>query len=291
MLDFLTILQDATLIKNTMLVYWTLSVWSWSNIQFFVYVPKFDDEEKREFTAYITNSLLSVLFLDLPYSSIRMIAIFGFGSHNYNSYFFAIKNVSMIVLQLIRIRATFSERRIRQDRDAKKLKDRVGFDLQTTNKLFAHDDKYATARRNFMAERLKNQSKLAAVVVVNPSAAQHHRHQHQHQQQQQSSRPAEIPVNQQPKAVQPMEVFVKPNRESYMQSLDNLDNDLLEQVKIDSEYVTTDALNDENNNFRPPKPSNSAQHLTRQMINNSGYAKRPTALPNPTATPKKQTNV
>ena len=67
MLDFLTILQDDKLIKNESLVYATLSIWSWSTFQFFIYVPTYEDEEKREFSAYISNSLLSVLFMDLPY--------------------------------------------------------------------------------------------------------------------------------------------------------------------------------------------------------------------------------
>lgn len=67
MLDFLTILQDDQLIKNESLVYATLSIWTWSTFQFFIYVPTYDDEEKREFSAYISNSVLGVLFMDLPY--------------------------------------------------------------------------------------------------------------------------------------------------------------------------------------------------------------------------------
>ena len=110
MLDFLTILQDETLIKNNVLVYFTLSAWSWSACQFFIFTPKLDDEEFTEFTRYITNSLLAVLFLDLPYFGVRIAAIFFFGSHNYNSYFFVTKNLIMILLQLFTIRATFSER-------------------------------------------------------------------------------------------------------------------------------------------------------------------------------------
>jgi hypothetical protein len=98
MLDFLSILQDNVLIRNEKLVYATLSVWSWSCIQFFVYVPNYEDEEKRQFNAYINNSLLSVLFLDLPFLGLRIAAIFFFGSHNYNSYFFTVKNICMILL-------------------------------------------------------------------------------------------------------------------------------------------------------------------------------------------------
>lgn len=67
MLDFLTILQDDKLIKSETLVMLTLSVWSWSTFQFFIYVPSSDDEEKKYFSAYVTNSLLSVIFMDLPY--------------------------------------------------------------------------------------------------------------------------------------------------------------------------------------------------------------------------------
>ena len=135
------------------MVYWTLGVWTWSTIQFYIYVPKYEDEEKREFFAYITNSLLSVLFLDLPYFGVRMAAIFGFGSHNYNSYFFATKNFVLIMLQLVRIKATFMERKIRQNRDARRLKDQIGFDKEAV-KMF---DPHEIAKRNFVAERLKKQ--------------------------------------------------------------------------------------------------------------------------------------
>ncbi len=67
MLDFLTILQDGKLMKNETLVYATLIIWAWSCFQFFIYVPTYDDEEKRAFSGYISNTLLSVIFMDLPY--------------------------------------------------------------------------------------------------------------------------------------------------------------------------------------------------------------------------------
>ena len=131
MLDFLSVLQDSVLIKNDELIYSVLAIWTLSTCQFFLYVPKIEDEEKRKFNAYITNSLLSVLLLDLPYLGVRIAAIFAFGSHNYNSYFFATKNCVMILLQIIRIRATFSERRIRMNRNAKELTHKIGFDKES----------------------------------------------------------------------------------------------------------------------------------------------------------------
>lgn len=152
MLDFLTITQDLTLSQNSLLVYWTLAVWSWSTIQFFIFVPKFDDPEKNDFTAYITNSLLSVIFLDLPYFGVRVAAIFAFGSHSYNSYFFATKNFVLIALQLYRIKATFLERDLRENKEAKQLKYRIGFDREAS-KLF---DQNEIAKRNFFAQRNMN---------------------------------------------------------------------------------------------------------------------------------------
>lgn len=98
MLDFLAITQDSILSQNTQLVYWTLSAWSWSTVQFFICVPKFA-KNSNELLAYLNNSLLSVFFLDLPYFGIRIAAIFAFGSHSYNSYFFATKNLVLIILQ------------------------------------------------------------------------------------------------------------------------------------------------------------------------------------------------
>jgi hypothetical protein len=130
MLDFLTIIQDNVLIVFDMLVYSTLAVWTWSTFQFFIYVPTYEDEEKREFNAYITNSLLSVIFLDMPYLCLRIIVIFAFGSHNYNSYFFSTKNIVMILLQIVRIKSTYEERRIRSNKYARHLKDQIGFDKE-----------------------------------------------------------------------------------------------------------------------------------------------------------------
>ena len=130
MLDFLTILQDNTLVKSDDIVYSTLAIWTWSTFQFFIYVPKYEDVEKKEFKSYISNSLLSVFFLDLPYFCIRITAIFAYGSHNYNSYFFATKNIVMILLQIARIRATFAERTMRNNKNAKNLNKKIGFDKE-----------------------------------------------------------------------------------------------------------------------------------------------------------------
>lgn len=151
MLDFLSILQDGVLVKNEKLVYATLSAWSWSCIQFFIYVPKYEDEEKREFNAYITNTLLSTFFLDLPFFTVRISAIFFCGSHNYNSYFFTIKNICMILLQIIRIHATFAERHIRQENYAKTLRYKMGTDKQSGGSLF---DPNEMAKRKFIQQRL-----------------------------------------------------------------------------------------------------------------------------------------
>ncbi len=67
MLDFLTILHDGKLMKNENLVYATLIIWAWSCFQFFIYVPTYDDDEKRAFSGYVSNTFLSVIFMDLPY--------------------------------------------------------------------------------------------------------------------------------------------------------------------------------------------------------------------------------
>jgi hypothetical protein len=151
MLDFLSILRDTTLVRNAHLVYWTLSAWSLSTVQFFIFVPHYEDEEKSVFTAHISNSLLSALLMDLPYFGVRIAAIFGFGSHNYNSYFFTTKNVVMLLLQLFRIKASFSEKKVVEDKHARKLKDKLGFDKEA-NKLF---DPNEVARRNFLIEQMR----------------------------------------------------------------------------------------------------------------------------------------
>ena len=161
MLDFLTILADVTLVKNVEIVYATLSIWTWSTFQFFIYVPKYEDEEKQEFNAYISNSLLSVLFMDLPYLGLRVTTIFGLGSHNYNSYYFAVKNCLMILLQIVRIRAAFQERKIRSDKYASRLKDRHGTD-KAPARLF---DQNEMAKIKF-ANRFKNEENIPKTVLI-----------------------------------------------------------------------------------------------------------------------------
>ena len=147
MLNFLAILQDPVVIKSDEIVYTCLSIWTWSTFQFFIYVPKYemkvkqgmkpvDTNGKREFKVYITNSLLMVFFLDLPYFSVRMATIFGYGSHNYKIYFFSIKNVVMMLLQIARIKATFSERSLRKKRNKKKLNETIGFDQGKDQQLY-----------------------------------------------------------------------------------------------------------------------------------------------------------
>lgn len=58
----------------------------------------------------------------------------------------------MIILQIIRIKATFSERTIRSNKAARQLKNFNGFDKEP-NKLFDPDE---IAKRNFLAQRLRN---------------------------------------------------------------------------------------------------------------------------------------
>jgi hypothetical protein len=143
-----------------------LTAWSLSTVQFFVFVPHLEDSEKDPFTAHISNSLLSALLMDLPYFGVRMAAIFGFGSHNYSSYFFATKNFVMIMLQLFRIRASFSERAVREEKRAKTLSRHVGFDKEA-NKLFEPNE---IAKRNFLAQqRTKSGASTPAAEMMSRS--------------------------------------------------------------------------------------------------------------------------
>ncbi len=68
-----------------------------------------------------------------------MTAIFGFGSHNYNSYYFVVKNSLMILLSLVRVRAAFRERDIRSDKYARTLKDKHGIDKHPRT-IYDHDE-------------------------------------------------------------------------------------------------------------------------------------------------------
>jgi hypothetical protein len=275
MLDFLTILQDITLIKNSQLIYWTLGVWSWSTFQFFIFVPKFEDEEKREFTAYITNSLLSVLFLDLPYFGVRMAAIFGFGSHNYNSYFFATKNIVMIMLQIIRIKATFSERIVRQDRAAKRLKDQIGFDKEAS-KLF---DPHEVAKRNFLAERIKKQQQLEQQqtkqngrYVKTPDST---RHDFTTDQSEKYESLDSMDETEKVKPIKNFEAHQSIKRAIYKasnSSLDNIDKDLdmfVNRSTPKSHYMSNNTTDDE----IEMRPENRVIVNSRSPINNKNFSR------------------
>ncbi len=48
--------------------------------------------------------------MDIPFFVVRMYAIFGCGKHDYTSYFFAFKNLVIILLQIARIQAIIVER-------------------------------------------------------------------------------------------------------------------------------------------------------------------------------------
>lgn len=147
MLDFLSILQDSWLIRNEQLVYWTLGAWTLSTVQFFVFISP------KEFSSHISDSLLSVILMDLPFLGVRMAAIFGFGAHNYNSYFFATKNFVMLLLQLFRIKATYSDRSETERDYARRLKDKIGVDKEAS-KLYTPEE---IARRNFYVDKIKHQ--------------------------------------------------------------------------------------------------------------------------------------
>jgi hypothetical protein len=88
-------------------------------------------------------------------------AIFGFGAHNYNSYFFCVKNSLMVILQIVRIRAAFAERKIRSDKYARKLKDRHGFDKAPTS-IYGQDEFV----RNKLSNRFRNEEQQARVVKI-----------------------------------------------------------------------------------------------------------------------------
>ncbi|CAF1317031.1 unnamed protein product, partial [Didymodactylos carnosus] len=130
MLDFLDMLNYPELYSNVRLVYSALSVWSLSCLQFVIYVRNINDNKLKEFRSYLTNSLLEVLFLDIPFLCVRIYAIFGCGKHDYYSYFFTTKNILMIILLLIRIRAIFDEKRHHQKQQMNKLQSTSNFHVK-----------------------------------------------------------------------------------------------------------------------------------------------------------------
>jgi hypothetical protein len=72
------------------------------------------------------------------------------GNHDYNSYFFATKNVVLILLASYGIYATFIERNLR----AHQLNQKQGIDKPQTVKIFDHDE---IAKQNFHHDRARSQ--------------------------------------------------------------------------------------------------------------------------------------
>jgi hypothetical protein len=110
LLDFIDLITYPQLYFNSRLVYATLIVWSISCLQFVIYVPEVKNNKLKELHSFLTNSLLTTFLMDIPFFIVRMYAIFGCGKHDYTSYFFAFKNLVVILLQIARIQAIIVER-------------------------------------------------------------------------------------------------------------------------------------------------------------------------------------
>ena len=67
----------------------------------------------------------------------------------------------MVILQIVRIRAAFAERKIRSDKYARKLKDRHGFDKAPTS-IYGQDEFV----RNKLSNRFRNEEQQARVVKI-----------------------------------------------------------------------------------------------------------------------------
>lgn len=110
-LDFIDLLSYPQLYGNSRLVYATLTVWSISCLQFVIYVPEVKNDKIKELHSFLTDSLLTIFLMDIPFLIVRMYAIVGCGKHDYTSYFFVFKNLLIILLQIARIQAIFLERK------------------------------------------------------------------------------------------------------------------------------------------------------------------------------------
>ena len=118
--DFLDLLSYPQLYSNSRLVYVTLIIWSISCLQFIIYIPEVKDDDAKQLRSFLANSSLTILLADFPFLIVRLYAIFGCGKHDYTSYFFVLKNILLILMQLARILAFFLDRKqARNDQLAK----------------------------------------------------------------------------------------------------------------------------------------------------------------------------
>ena len=110
-LDFIDLLSYPRLYSSTPFVRAAFAVWCLTCLQFLVETSALERVlTKRNYSnlaSTITDSLISILFLDMPYLSVHLYAIIGMGKHDYTNYFLTGKNVIMIALQATALWTSF----------------------------------------------------------------------------------------------------------------------------------------------------------------------------------------
>ncbi|UJR19891.1 hypothetical protein I4U23_023024 [Adineta vaga] len=113
LLDFIDMLNYSKLYDDIYFVYTTLSVWSISCLQFIIkmsFIQKILLKKSyHRLGSIITDSLLSIIIIDIPYLIVRLYAIFGVKKHDYTSYFLILKNIVSIGLQIANVWNAFRE--------------------------------------------------------------------------------------------------------------------------------------------------------------------------------------
>ena len=110
-LDFIDLLSYPRLYSSGRFVRATFAVWSLTCLQFLVETSALESVlTKRNYSnlaSTVADSLLGIVFLDVPYLSVRLYAIIGMGKHDYTNYFLTGKNLIMIILQATALWTSF----------------------------------------------------------------------------------------------------------------------------------------------------------------------------------------
>ncbi|CAF2631029.1 unnamed protein product [Rotaria sp. Silwood2] len=121
MIDLLSIFQEDKVIENFEMIYSTLAVFSWSTLQFSLslvasrgrtfrvesnnrsHPQRIKSTYQKLANSELPSIFITILMQDLPFVTIRLIAVIHFKVHSYTIIFFTCKNLIILFLQLYRL--------------------------------------------------------------------------------------------------------------------------------------------------------------------------------------------
>nr|XP_022907038.1 transmembrane protein 26 [Onthophagus taurus] len=148
-IEFFDSFKDEKVAMHPILVLLTLSIWSWSLLQFTVVLTATKSRKSRLTTASSINTnnyccgidvcgiVINITLQDAPFLVFRLLLITHFNIISYMNIFFTCKNTLVIILQLYRLQVVYSESK------KQRKKKRVTEDFELTSiSIISKDENY-----------------------------------------------------------------------------------------------------------------------------------------------------